>query len=407
MSEARKLKRSEAVLEANRVFTPGSPVSSYELFAGRWSLIGDTLQVLNQPGQHVALYGERGVGKTSLANILNEMRFKNNDKQRYKTIKINCNTKDTYATVWDGIFRKLKIYHEYSADGLNPEIICEILQDAKSHTMIVIDELDRLEDDDGLSLMSDTIKALSDHNVATTLVLVGVADSIDTLIGDHRSVERALKQIKMPRMSRRELTEIIDKGTARLKMGIDTKSKDRIARLSEGLPYYTHAMARAAFIRAIVDDRENVTTNDVSVALNEVVENSQQTILNDYSRAIQSTRKNVLFEQVLLSCALARKNELGAFTAKTVSRPMSRIMGKEYGIPAFARHLDQFSSDDRGNILLKLGEKRRFFYRFANPMMQPYVILKGLSRSIISDKVLKELQGTEGSGDIWMPAEGL
>jgi hypothetical protein len=47
---------------------------------------------------------------------------------------------------------------------------------------------------------SATIKTLSDNasSIKTTLILVGVADSVDELIGEHQSIERAIKQVPMP-----------------------------------------------------------------------------------------------------------------------------------------------------------------------------------------------------------------
>ncbi len=54
------------------VFTPGVPVHSRDLFVGRFDQIMLVTAALSQPGQHVVLYGERGVGKTSLANVLTE-----------------------------------------------------------------------------------------------------------------------------------------------------------------------------------------------------------------------------------------------------------------------------------------------------------------------------------------------
>jgi hypothetical protein len=39
----------------------------------------------------------------------------------------------------------------------------------------VLDEFDRVEDDETPSLMADTIKAMSDHAVQTKIVIVGVA----------------------------------------------------------------------------------------------------------------------------------------------------------------------------------------------------------------------------------------
>ena len=51
------------------VFTPGAPIDSLDLFAGRIEQIKDVLTAVVQRGQHLVLYGERGVGKTSLAKF--------------------------------------------------------------------------------------------------------------------------------------------------------------------------------------------------------------------------------------------------------------------------------------------------------------------------------------------------
>jgi len=43
---------------------------------------------------------------------------------------------------------------------------------------------------------------------------------------------------------------------------------------------------------------------------------------------------------------------------------MAAIMGKPYDIPAFARHLNEFASAVRGDVLTRSGQSRRYFYRF-------------------------------------------
>src|SRR6266513_631954 len=102
------------------------------------------------------------------------------------------------------------------------------------------------------TLLNDTIKTLSDHSVDATLIFVGVADSVDQLISEHQSVERALRQIRMPRMSVEELYEILDKGSVELGMTFAPAARERVARLSEGLPTYTHLLALEAVQRAII-----------------------------------------------------------------------------------------------------------------------------------------------------------
>ena len=52
------------------VFKPSAPINREDLFAGRLSQIRDVVDAINQQGQHAVLYGKRGVGKTSLANMI-------------------------------------------------------------------------------------------------------------------------------------------------------------------------------------------------------------------------------------------------------------------------------------------------------------------------------------------------
>lgn len=60
----------ELSVRAGEVFTPRTPISDRELFAGRWTEINQLVDAVNETGLHVVLYGERGVGKTSLANVI-------------------------------------------------------------------------------------------------------------------------------------------------------------------------------------------------------------------------------------------------------------------------------------------------------------------------------------------------
>ena len=366
------------------MFTPGSPVSRYAIFAGRFEQIMEIITATRNPGQHAVLYGERGVGKTSLANVLTEI-FSDLGDTPFSHARVNCNTGDDFDDLWSNVFRELAIVpDEDNWKGLSPEDVRVALA-GHQPSLIIIDELDRLENDDALTLIADTIKTLSDHAVATTLVLVGVADSIDELIGDHQSIERALVQVPMPRMPVDELAEIIDKGVAELGMAITTSARSRIARLSEGLPHYTHLLALHACQRAISDDRNEVGDTDVDAAIKLAVDKAQHSIKSAYQRATRSVRRDNLFGQVLLACALAKKDELGFFTTGAVRGPMSKIMGKRYEISAFAKHLNKFTGTERGPILISSGTQRNQFYRFQNPMMQPFVILSGLGKGTIRE----------------------
>jgi Holliday junction resolvasome RuvABC ATP-dependent DNA helicase subunit len=390
----------ERYAQVAQVFTPGAPIDRLDVFAGRLPQILDVINAVSQRGQHVMLYGERGVGKTSLANVIADI-FASKNLEHLDSISVNCNTNDTFGSLWRTILRDLRLDLGADADyeDPSPEDVRFYLQQLRTRTLIVIDELDRLENDEALSLLADTIKTLSDHAVDATLALVGVADNVDELIGDHRSVERALVQIPLPRMSKAELMEIIDKRLDRLDMKIESGAKERIARLSEGLPYYTHLLALHAGQYAVTDQNA-IGDSAVEMAIDMAVQKAQHSIRRAYQEAIRSPQKDNLNAQVLLACALAEKDFWGFFTAAAVRDPMSAIMKRRYEIPAFARHLNKLSDEGRvPRILIQRGQPRKYIYRFEDPLLQPFVILSSLSSGMIDERLLEQFQGMTASPD--------
>ncbi len=62
----------DRIRAVSSAFTPGAPVGQLEMLAGRADQLTDIVSAVSMRGQHVGLYGERGVGKTSLATVLAE-----------------------------------------------------------------------------------------------------------------------------------------------------------------------------------------------------------------------------------------------------------------------------------------------------------------------------------------------
>ncbi|MBK5259311.1 MAG: ATP-binding protein [Thermoanaerobaculia bacterium] len=385
------------IVDIAQTFSPNAPVSTRDLFAGRIDQLLKVINAVYQRGQHVIIYGERGVGKTSLANIISPA-------LRSKAIvaRQNCNQLTTFPSLWHNVLRQITQCSEHPEIGftsdtrkmvhtmdsklgerVTPEDIRHIFS-ALPKAVLVFDELDRIADEDTKTLMADTIKSLSDHSVDTTVVLVGVADSVDNLIAAHQSVERALVQVHMPRMSVAELYEIVDRGLSGLDMSIDASARTLIADLSQGLPHYTHLLALHSSQRAVLQGKLHVTHDDVIAAMERAVTDAQQSIISSYHQATNSPRAN-LFPQVLLACALAPTDTLGYFSAADVRNPMRVITGKDYNIPAFAQHLKEFCEMERGPILERTGYPRRYRFRFVNPLMEPYVIMNGVATGLIKD----------------------
>src|SRR5215207_7409513 len=93
MDEAEFLDRTRRVAEA---FRPVAPIDRRDLFSGRAEQIGELFSVVAQPGQHAVVYGERGVGKTSLGLVIEELLQGANVLTAWAT----CDTSDDFSRAW-------------------------------------------------------------------------------------------------------------------------------------------------------------------------------------------------------------------------------------------------------------------------------------------------------------------
>jgi Cdc6-like AAA superfamily ATPase len=393
--------------ELSTVFRPGAPINSTDLFCGRLKQTQAVIDAVFQPSQHVVLYGERGVGKTSLAKTLSQI-LRNAGVATVTSGTINCDGTDDFSSLWRKVFRELQVgiqtqqagfatgtiesefdFSQFLPDKITPDDVRFAFSRIPNpkNTIVVLDEVDRIKRRQITTLLADTLKNLSDHLLPVTMVLVGVADAVEQLISEHKSIDRALVQVPMPRMSESELGEIVQKGFSKVNMEIEDTAIMRITRLSQGLPHFTHLLSLNSAIAATRGDRINVLADDVFAATKDAVERSH-TLLSDYLKAITSPQKQNLFEEVLIGCALAEKDELGWFSAASVVEPLSEIMQKPVSIPYFARHLNNFCTEKRGFILQQMGAARRYRYRFTNPLMQPFVIIHALSSGLIQEEIL-------------------
>src|SRR6266478_740656 len=83
--------------EANQLFTPSAPVAIAELFARRQAQADKIVDAVGERGRHVILYGERGVGKSSLAQIIPF--FIPRGPQQVKHVRVQAFSGDTFSKV--------------------------------------------------------------------------------------------------------------------------------------------------------------------------------------------------------------------------------------------------------------------------------------------------------------------
>ncbi|MCB9840269.1 MAG: ATP-binding protein [Phycisphaeraceae bacterium] len=414
MSEPRSLSPEAAGrlrIQAAQAFSARGPVSAREFFAGRQNQITRLLESVGQPGLHAVVYGERGVGKTSLVSVLPAFlaaldNSANDGLASRVVVRVNANASDSFASVWRKIFDEIFWEQDRPAVGFRPQPGKELVyfrqvaglgddptvDDVRrgisliGRSVFIIDEFDRIPRKHAAAF-TDLIKSLSDHAVASTIVLVGVAETIEDLVRDHASVSRAIRQIPMPRMSIPELGLILRNAGGRLGVEFAGEAIDRIARLSQGLPHFTHLIGQMAVFNAVDRLSRVVEWKDVAAGIENAVRDSDHVITERYEQAIHSAHAGALYAHVLVAAALAAAtdaNDLGFFQPASLTAPLTAILQRsEVPIATFNRHLGELCEEKRGKTLERIGQARSFRYRFRDPLLPPYAILRGISDGLV------------------------
>lgn len=380
----------------NRVFTPNRPIDLPEFLAGRQNLLYRANDAAKTPGLHIMLFGERGIGKTSIARVLAYNLQEPERATGYRAILVSCSTSDDYSTIWEKVSQEILVkqrqlgfvQHDVAAitgrlsldEPINdPNDARLFVQSLSNPSIIIIDEFDRVpQSSNARPLMADTLKLFSDYNVQSTIIIVGVAESIAELIAEHQSISRNIAQIRVEPMTITELSEIVQNGFQYAGLEYENKLDYKIAELSQGYPHYTHLLGLWSGRHAIQHGRMKVANPDLKDAIPDALSNTIGSVQQEHEQAITSTMKTSLYRDVLLACALAQKDSLGKFSLVDVREPLCRITGKHYGTGAYQMHLAKFCEPHRGPVLRRTGSRKNYRWQFVNPQLITYVRLQGV-----------------------------
>ncbi len=411
------IEKSTFKTQLSGVFRPSAPIDKYSLFAGRQQQTDMLINAILQTGQHAVLYGERGIGKTSLARVLAEI-LPAAGSRAIHSDTINCDSTDDFSSLWHRALRELTFRiaagssykigrpNTYAAvakeegketNGLVPKTVTpdDVRRALSTFTgtsaVIVFDEFDRITNKEVKTLMADTIKNLSDHAIDTTLLIVGVARSVVDLIAEHRSIDRALVEVPMPRMSPDELAQIIRKGFLNMRLTVSDSVHQKIIILSHGLPHYTHLLALESGKAAIDRGSYVIEDADLMNALDQVVR-SKHSVANEYHNAVRSAHKASKHKMTLLACALTKTDFQGFFQAADAAATMAFRLGEGAPVPDIQKHLAEFATFKRGNALEREGSFRKYRFRFSNSLLQPYTIISSLAEKLVTGEKVWALQ---------------
>lgn len=400
--------QADKISKLDDVFSPTAPIEKRDLFYGRIGQFEDLYGALTQRGAHAVLYGDRGVGKTSLANMAVTI-FPD-----VVASKVTCNRTEDFKALWDKALKKIRFYFNKKGLGFTAEVrqesiqldlflpekdsldstdIQHVFENLTSRLLIIFDEFDSVTKEETKTKMADTIKALSDNVPNVTILLVGIADNVVDLLGDHPSLERCLLQIQMPRMSDNELGEIIDNGLKKLELIIDDNVKNKIIEYSSGFPHYTHAICKSAASYAISSNTNTVSIEHFTYAVKRSIQTTAQSLRSSYQKAIITSKGPSHFEEVLAACALSSLDEYDCFTN---SGTLVHFKGKKKSKSSMTTkdlryYLDALCKEEKGNILEKIGQGSNIRYKFRNPIMRAFIRLKIYDKRVEANKVFPQL----------------
>jgi hypothetical protein len=237
------------------VFDSGHPVENRHDLIGRDAELGELLHAALDLRQHVVLHGARGSGKTSLVRVFGD----HADQRGAIVLYLSCEPSATFAEI-------LRPYLNYVPDAallvrrsefdasvaalpenFSPRALHDVLLNVGGRPVIMIlDELDRLEDDRVKGEIASFMKMLSDTRSSIQLLLVGIAQSVNDLIGSHPSLRRHIVTISLGRISGASVASLIDYGERESGLRFSSSARELVARAACGSPYHVRLFCQHA-----------------------------------------------------------------------------------------------------------------------------------------------------------------
>lgn len=400
------IEREKKIIESGvrNIFTPYQPIMSDGLFFGRASEVSRIIQQLNTPGQYSILFGDRGVGKSSLANFSSDLIL--GIIAGGKLIKKRCDSHDTFQSIIEpllndvGINIQIKSTQAQKAEGGNAGVDIKLFKagiDTKTTTtenmdgleskanspswvaqqikgikgLFLLDEIDIVAKEEKWKV-AELIKQLSDEGSSLKFLVVGIAETAEELTNGHPSVQRCLKETPLKKMSNAELREILDNGESKLNISFTEGAKRWIVKVSSGYPHFTHLLALKSAEQAIGESRASISIHHIVAATEDAAGDSEGTLKAKYNNSTRSSNTDE-FKKILLAAANCNTEEI---TAKQLRNEYNTLWGKPINQGWLNNYLQKIVSEDETNIIRRVAKG---VYKFTDPRMPSYIKLINLA----------------------------
>ena len=268
-------------------FTPSQPVAERRMFAGREDVLKTVIRAIEDQRLHVVIYGERGIGKTSLLHMLTQAA----GEARYIVVYSSCGANSTFEETFRAAAYDIPLlFHAgfapttseaekgasladlLPAGALTPKKFGDLCAKITgTRVLIILDEFDRCESATFRREVAELIKNLSDRLGRVQLVLAGVAADLTELVEHIPSIRRNILAVRVPKMSDTEVLQIVANGEREAGVNFDEAARNFIVEVARGSPYIANLLCHHAGHAALDHGRAAVDGDDVWTAVDRTV----------------------------------------------------------------------------------------------------------------------------------------
>ncbi len=357
------------------------PVTHRERFAGRYETLAALIAAIEQQRAHVVLYGERGIGKTSLIHVFAETA---RDAQ-YLVVYGSCGVEAHFDEMFRTFAAQIPLLYHHSisptadegehrrsfgdllgGNAVDPRELAELfVQIVGTRVIIVLDEYDRVADPGFRRDIAELIKNLSDRAARVQLILTGVASNLDELIGFTPSIRRNIVGLAVGPMSDAEMRDILARAEVATGLAFSPDATSLITRMAGGSPYLVRLLGNRAAGRALDERRMTVAVDD-AIAGTEAVLAEWNSGLPRRVQAQLSRSEVRAAWPVLIAAARASGSPDGWFPAHDVAAELPEIPPSDVAatLDGFVGGIDLFDKvDDTIGAGDAVGREPRYRFR--------------------------------------------
>ena len=386
-----------------RELSSSHPIKSADHLRGRERQLQAIEQALYTPGRQVFVYGDRGVGKTSLAWTA----ARQYEDGRIAPIYVLCQESSTFGAIVRSVVEQIldnptneQRVTSWKA-GLNFKLLggersqqtgtgkVEEVSDINSalnlldyvakhfdqKALVIVDEFDRIGSKAERTRFAELVKGIADRGIGVRLLFCGIGRSVTELLEEHASSHRYLENVLVERLIYGPREEIIKRSAGALGVAVDSDTTFRIAAVSDGFPHYVHLICEKlywAMFNGPAAVKETTPAHYIR-GISDAVRGIEQKLKNDYSKATMRNRGD-LYEEALWAMADhqdLQRHRTDIFHSHCRVREMRNRL--QFDPKDFFPLLDKLKSPSFGPMLVT---PNRFYCEFAENIMRGYVRLR-------------------------------